>query len=77
MTGWKLNRINCGPPYRVECIKYGPEYGSVSVRESPPQVVDARGTVALSGPGGAVFCWTLEQAEDLCRQANHGELERV
>jgi hypothetical protein len=67
LTGWKLNRINCGAPYSVDIV--GPY--------KLPQVCDARGTVAVSGPGGAVFCHTLEQAEELCRMANDGDLEVV
>jgi hypothetical protein len=73
--GWRLNRINAGPPYRVETIKYGPQYTHMT--ESPPQVCDARGTVAMSGPGGAVFCLTHTQAEALCALANAGQLEQA
>ena len=72
--GWRLNRINAGPPYHVEAIQYGPHYAKI--RQSPPQVVDARGTVAITREG-AVFCATWEQAESLCAAANAGELERI
>ena len=73
--GWRLNRINAGPPFHVETIKYGPQY--THMRESPPQVCDAREVVCLSGPGGAVFCATREQAEQLCDLANAGMLDRI
>lgn len=75
LEGWRLNRINSGPPFHVETIKYGPQY--THSRESLPQVCDERGVVALSGPGGAVFCATREQAEQLCELANAGTLERT
>lgn len=74
LEGWRLNGINAGPPFHVETIKYGPQY--THVRESLPQVCDARGVVALSGPNGAVFCVTREQADQLCELANAGMLER-
>lgn len=64
LTGWRLNRINVGPPYRVESVG----------RWCLPQVQDRLGTVAMSGPDGAVFCDDLMQAEELCRMANDGEL---
>lgn len=65
-TGWRLNRINCGAPFHVDTsLKLG------------PQVCDERGVVALSGPNGAVFCASQEQADELCRMANAGELETV
>lgn len=67
IEGWRLNRINCGPPFHVESV--GPW--------KLPQVEDARGTCALSGPNGAVFCSSVEQAEELCRMANAGALESV
>lgn len=38
------------------------------------QVCDERGVVAVSGPGGAVFCATHELAEKLCELANAGLL---
>ena len=75
IEGWRLNRVNAGAPFHVETIKYGPQY--VHVRESSLQVCDARGTVALSGPGGAVFCDTREQADRLCKLANDGMLDRI
>ncbi|SBV37803.1 hypothetical protein STPYR_12746 [uncultured Stenotrophomonas sp.] len=75
IEGWRLNRINAGPPFHVETIKYGPQY--THMRESPPQVCDARGVVALSGTGGAVFCSTREQADRLCELANAGMLDRI
>lgn len=75
MDGWRINLINCGAPFRVETIKYGPQYGDV--RESSPQVCDERGVVALSGPDGAVFCSSHEQASALCELANAGKLERA
>ncbi len=67
-----MNRINVGPPYHVERIQYGPQYRSI--RQSPPQVCDHLGTVAVSGPGGAVFCASDEQAQALCEAANAGQL---
>lgn len=67
LNGWRINRINIGPPYHVELV--GPY--------QLPQVEDERGVVALSGPDGAVFCDSVEQAEELCRRANAGELEVV
>lgn len=67
VEGWRLNRINSGPPFHVEIV--GPY--------KLPQVCDARGTVALSGPGGAVFCATREQADQLCELANAGMIGRV
>lgn len=73
--GWFLNRINAGPPFHVETIKYGPQY--VHQRESFPKVCDVRGTVALCGPKGAVFCTTVEQAEQLCELANAGMLDSI
>jgi len=63
--GWSVNRINRGPPFHVEQV--GPW--------KLPQVCDKSGTVALSGPDGAVFCGSVEQAEILCSMANSGELE--
>lgn len=62
--GWALNRINCGKPYHVELV--GPY--------KLPQVEDSRGTVALSGPGGSVFCMTETQSRRLCALANGGRL---
>lgn len=62
--GWALNRIHRRGEYHVELT--GPY--------QMPQVVDSAGTVALSGPGGAVFCATVAQAEELCRMANAGAL---
>lgn len=67
LEGWRLNRINCGAPYHVEMV--GPY--------QLPQVDDGRGVCALSGPDGAVFCTSVEQAAELCRRANAGELERT
>lgn len=64
---WRLNCINAGSPYRVELV--GPY--------RLPQVADKAGGCALSGPDGAVFCQTAEQAEHLCALANAGKLERV
>lgn len=61
---WKLNHINCGPPFRVELV--GPY--------KLPQVCDARGVVAVSGPNGAVFLSSIEDANKLCELANNGEL---
>lgn len=66
LTGWSIDRINCGPPYRVELV--GPY--------ELPQVCDERGVVALTGPDGAVFCASIEQAESLCAQANDGLLAK-
>lgn len=65
--GWKLNRINAGPPYRVEV------FGPYSI----PQVCDECGTVALSGPNGSIASPSIEHAEALCRMANAGELESI
>lgn len=65
--GWKLNRINVGPPYAVQ------PFGPYAI----PQVCDERGTVALSGPCGAIASPTIEHAKELCRMANAGELERI
>lgn len=59
---WRLNRINCGPPYTVACI-----FGLY-------QVVDGRGTVAVSGPQGQVFCASLEHAKAVCAAANAADL---
>ena len=73
--GWRLNRISAGPPFHVATIKYGVQY--THMRESPPQVCDARGIVALSGPSGEVFCATHEQADQLCELANAGMLEHI
>lgn len=67
IEGWRLNRINAGPPFHVEIV--GPYRLA--------QVCDERGTVALSGPDGAVFCATREQADRLCELANAGTLDRV
>lgn len=67
LEGWRLNRINCGPPYHVEIV--GPYRLA--------QVCDERGTVALGGPNGAVFCATREQADQLCELANTGMLEHL
>lgn len=64
---WMLNRINRGAPFHVATV--GPY--------KLPQVTDASGTVAVSGPNGAVFCASHEQAESLCAAANAGELELV
>lgn len=64
--GWKVNRINIGPPYAVRLV--GPW--------RLPQVVDRGGTVALSGPGGAVFCASEDQANTLLAKLAAGELER-
>lgn len=66
LSGWRLNRINLGPPYVVELV--GPY--------TLPQVCDEHGTVALRGPTGAVFCSTVEQAQALCDMANAGELDK-
>jgi len=66
LDGWRLNRINCGKPFHVEMV--GPY--------KFPQVCDERGCAAVSGPSGAVFCRTKEQADILCEMANSGELER-
>ena len=74
LDGWRLNRINIGPPYHVETIKYGEQYKYM--RESCPQVCDSRGNVAITH-NGAVFCVTREQAEILCERANRGELDKV
>lgn len=63
--GWSLNRINRGAPFHVE------EVGPWRL----PQVCDKSGAVALSGPQGAVFCGSIDQAELLCSMANSGELE--
>lgn len=65
LEGWRLNRINCGPPFYVDTSLF------------MPQVCDVRGVVAISGPDGAVFCAGISQAEELCRRANAGELELV
>lgn len=65
--GWKLNRFSCGPPYKVETV------GPYKLH----QVCDARGTVAVGGPGGAVFCASEEQANELCAAANAGQLLQV
>lgn len=75
LEDWRLNRINAGPPFHVETIKYGTQY--THARESLPQVCDERGVVALSGPNGSVFCATREQAERLCELANAGMLDRT
>lgn len=64
IEGWRLNRINIGPPYVVDTV--GPY--------KLAQVCDERGVVAVSGPGGAVFCATHELAEKLCELANAGLL---
>ncbi len=66
LEGWRLGRPSVGP-FHVE------EVGPYRLL----QVCDERGHAALSGPGGAVFCASLEEAEALCRAANAGELERV
>jgi hypothetical protein len=64
-SGWKLNRINCGKPYRVELT--GPyKY---------PQVVDSRGGAAITN-NGAVFCGSTTQANRLCALANADRLEK-
>ncbi|XTQ92573.1 hypothetical protein ACQR5W_11680 [Xanthomonas sacchari] len=65
LQGWKTNRLTSGP-YHVEIV--GPY--------KLPQVCGPGGVVGLSGPDGAVFQATVEQAEVLCRAANAGELER-
>jgi hypothetical protein len=65
--GWRLNRINSGPPFHVEIV--GPY--------NLAQVCDECGVVALSGPGGAAFCSTREQADRLCELANAGMLDRT
>jgi hypothetical protein len=65
--GWRLNRINVGPPYHVELV--GPY--------KLTQVEDARGNGALSGTDGAVFCATPELAVRLCEMANAGILDRI
>ena len=65
--GWRLNRINSGPPVHVEIV--GPY--------KLAQVCDARGVVALSGPGGSVFCSSRDQADQLCELANAGMLDRI
>ncbi len=64
--GWRINRIGV-PPYRVELV--GPY--------ELPQVTGANGVVGLSGPDGAVFQSSIEQAEKLCKLANAGQLEKV
>lgn len=64
---WKLNRINAGPPYMVDIV------GPYRI----PQVCDMRGTVAVVGPGGAVFCASHEEAKAVCDAANAGELEKI
>lgn len=66
LQGWKINRISVAP-YHVEVI--GPY--------KLPQVTGRNGVVGLCGPGGAVFQHSIEQAEELCKLANAGELERV
>lgn len=66
LEGWRINRIGF-PPYRVELV--GPY--------ELPQVTGANGVVALSGPHGAVFQASIEQAEELCKLANAGQLEKV
>ena len=63
---WKLNRISHGP-YHVEIV--GPW--------NLPQVTGADGKVGLSGPNGAVFQATVEQANELAKLANEGKLSRV
>jgi hypothetical protein len=67
LRNWKINRLNVGPPFRVEV--FGP-YSMIAV-------CDERGTNALSGPDGAVLCASMEQAKELCAMANSGELECV
>lgn len=67
IEGWRLNRINSGPPFHVEIV--GPY--------KLAQVCDERGVVALSGPAGAVFCATREQADRLCELANAEMLDRI
>lgn len=63
---WKLNQIGAGPPYMVDIV--GPY--------RLPQVCDMRGTVAVVGPNGAVFCASHEEAKAVCDAANAGELEQ-
>ena len=64
VQGWTLNGIQGGGPYSVHLV--GPW--------KLPQVQDPLGTVAVSGPEGAVFCASLDEAETLCKLANAGEL---
>lgn len=75
LEGWKVNRINLGPPYKVDFIER--TYGALKGKKLFPHVADEIGTVALSGPGGAVWCATVEQAQALCDAANAGKLEKV
>lgn len=65
LHGWKTNRLTSGP-YHVELV------GQWML----PQVCGPGGVVGLSGPDGAVFQASEEQAIELCRAANAGELER-
>ena len=67
IEGWRINLINIGPPYVIDIV------GNMEL----PQVCDERLVVALSGPGGAVFCASMQQAQLLCDMANAGKLERV
>lgn len=64
LDGWRIGR-NRNPPYHVELV--GPY--------RLPQVEDVAGYAALSGPHGAVFCASVEQAETLCEMANKGNLQ--
>ena len=72
-----LYRISwvCGPPpYSVETIKYGPQYKHI--KESPPQVVDSAGNVAVVSIYGQAFLPNHEWATVLCDMANNGSLKR-
>lgn len=60
-----INRINVGPPYVVN------EIGPYRF-----QVCDALGVVAVSGPGGGVFCDSRELADQLCAAANEGYISK-
>lgn len=64
--GWTIKATAAPTPFHVELI--GPD--------RQPQVVDSRGIAALSGPGGAIFCASIEQANQLCQLANEGQLRR-
>lgn len=67
---WHINQISTGAPYRVEPFAGNPIWG---------QVVDSRGTVALSNwvgdrRTGAVFT-TITKAKRLCALANEGRIK--
>jgi len=66
----KISPCCAGAPYHVETIKYGPQY--TYMRESPPQVCDARGVVAVVGRNGGVFMPDMATAEAVCAAANAG-----